>query len=205
MLPSVKKLFRKSSDTKAIYIVSGLPRSGTSMMMKMLESGGLEILTDNIRTADESNQKGYYEFEQVKKLKEGDFDWLAKAQGKVVKVISALLEYLPNQYQYKIIFMHRNMDEVLASQRQMMVRDGKPDDKVPDEKLAELYENHLKKTESWLEQQPNMSVLNAIYNQILHNPEAAINQIDQFLGGNLNTKQMLQVVDRNLYRERRPG
>jgi len=97
------------------------------------------------------------------------------------------------------------MNEILASQRQMMVRDGIPDDKVPDEKLAELYENHLKKTEGWLDQQPNMSVLNAIYNQILQDPEAAINQIDQFLGGNLNTKQMLQVVDRNLYRERRPG
>jgi len=201
---SLTKLFRKSNNTE-IIIVSGLPRSGTSMMMKMLESAGLEILTDNLRAADENNPKGYYEFERVKKLKAGDFDWLWMAQGKVVKVISALLEYLPNRYQYKIIFMRRNMDEVLSSQRQMLVRDGMQDDKVPDEKLAELYEDHLKKIEAWLEQQPNMRTLSVNYNQILRDPESDINRINQFLGGNLDIKPMLHVVDKNLYRERRSG
>jgi hypothetical protein len=200
---SLKKLFGKSTDTKTIVIVSGLPRSGTSMMMKMLESAGLDILTDNLRTADENNPKGYYEFERVKQLKAGDFDWLAMAQGKVVKVISALLEYLPNQYQYQIIFMRRNMDEVLSSQRQMLIRDGKQDDKVSDQKLAELYENHLKKIETWLEQQPNMSTLYISYNQTLREPEPNLNRIIQFLGGNLDINPMLKVVDQNLYRERR--
>jgi hypothetical protein len=200
---SFTKLFRKTNAAKEIIIVSGLPRSGTSMMMKMLASTGLEILTDNLRTADENNPKGYYEFERVKKLKAGDFDWLSMARGKVVKVISALLEYLPNQYQYKIIFMRRNMDEVLSSQRQMLVRDGMQDDKVPDGKLAELYENHLKQVETWLEQQPNMSILYISYNQTLHDPGTNINRINQFLGGNLNIKSMLQVVDQNLYRERK--
>jgi len=118
------KLFRKPNEPKAIIIVSGLPRSGTSMMMKMLEAAGLEILTDHLRAADDNNPKGYYEFERVKQLKAGDFDWLPQARGKVVKIISALLEYLPNQYEYKIIFMRRNMDEVLSSQRQMLMRDG---------------------------------------------------------------------------------
>jgi hypothetical protein len=173
--------------------------------MKMLESSGLEILTDNLRTADENNPKGYYEFERVKKLKMGDFDWLSIGRGKVIKVISALLEYLPNQYQYKIIFMHRNMDEILSSQRKMLVRDGIQDDKVPDGKLAELYENHLKKIETWLEQQPNMSTLYISYNQIVLDPETNLNRINQFLGGNLDMKLMLQVVDQNLYRERRSG
>ena len=173
------------------------------MMMKMLESAGLEILTDNLRSADANNPKGYYELERVKKLKEGDFDWLAAAQGKVVKVISALLEYLPNRYQYKIIFMRRDMGEILSSQRQMLVRDGKQDDKVPDEKLAELYEDHLKRIETWLEQQPNVSILYISYNQILRDPGPEITRINQFLGENLAMQPMLQVVDQNLYRERR--
>ncbi len=200
---NLKKLFKKSNEPKAIIIVSGLPRSGTSMMMKMLEAAGLEILTDNLRTADDNNPKGYYEFERVKKLKAGDFDWLSEARGKVVKIISALLEYLPNQYQYQIIFMRRNMGEILSSQRQMLVRDGKQDDKVSDEKMAALYENHLKKIEAWLEQQPNMRTLYISYNQTLSDPEPNLNRINQFLGGNLDIKSMLQVVDKNLYRERR--
>jgi hypothetical protein len=200
---NLTKFFRKPDQPKAIIIVSGLPRSGTSMMMKMLESAGLEILTDNQRAADGNNPKGYYEFERVKKLKEGDFDWLSMAQDKVVKVISALLEYLPNRYQYKIIFMRRDMDEVLASQRQMLVRDGKQEDKVPDAKLAGLYEDHLKKIETWLEQQPNVSTLYLNYNQILRDPEPELNRINQFLGENFDIKTMLQVVDQNLYRERK--
>jgi hypothetical protein len=196
-------LFKKNSQPQEILIVSGLPRSGTSMMMKMLEAAGLKVLTDNQRTADESNPRGYYEFEQVKKLKEGDFDWLPAAQGKVVKIISALLEYLPNQYSYKVIFMRREMKEILSSQRQMMVRDGKPDDQVPDEKLAELYNRHLQKIEAWLEQQPNISTLFISYNDTLKDPEANIHRINQFLGGHLDVDAMLKVIDPNLYRERR--
>lgn len=202
---NLKRLFRKSNDPKLIIIVSGLPRSGTSMMMKMLESAGLEILTDNLRSADENNPKGYYEFERVKKLKAGDFDWLSEAQGKVVKVISALLEYLPNQYQYQIIFMRRNIAEVLSSQSQMLARNGKQDDKENDGKLVELYEDHLRKIETWLEQQPNMSTLYISYNQTLRDPEPNLNRIIQFLGGHLDIEPMLKVVDQNLYRERRSG
>src|SRR5262245_12295550 len=107
----------------AITIVSGLPRSGTSMMMSMLEAGGLGALTDGIRAADEDNPKGYYEFERVKKIKQ-DTAWLADAKGRVVKMISQLLLDLPAAYQYRIIFMRRNIDEILASQKQMMVRRG---------------------------------------------------------------------------------
>jgi nucleoside diphosphate kinase len=202
MLFTLSRLFRRINKKREIIIVSGMPRSGTSMMMKMLESAGLEILTDKLRTADENNPKGYYEFERVKNLKAGDFEWFSEAQGKVVKVISVLLEFLPNQYQYKIIFMRRNMEEVLSSQRQMLVRVGKQDE-ASDDKLAELYENHLKKTETWLEQQPNMSMLYISYNQILHDPGPDLNRINQFLGGDLDVQSMLQVVDQNLYRERR--
>lgn len=101
-----------------------MPRSGTSMMMKMLEAGGMKILTDSQRTADEDNPKGYYEFELVK-LIQRDKSWLPRAKGKVVKIISELLKNLPPDYQYKAIFMRRNLAEILAFQRQMLIRRGR--------------------------------------------------------------------------------
>lgn len=101
-----------------ITIVSGLPRSGTSMMMSMLEAGGMDVLTDGIRGADEDNPRGYYEFERVKQI-EHDKGWLSDARGKAVKMVAALLKYLPPEYQYQVVFVRRNMDEVLASQRRI--------------------------------------------------------------------------------------
>lgn len=199
------KLFKKTNETNAIIIVSGLPRSGTSMMMKMLEAAGQEILTDNIRAANENNPNGYFEFQRVKGLKTGDYDWLIDARGKVVKVVSALLEYLPNRYQYKVIFMRRDMGEVLSSQRQMLIRDGIADDNVSDSTLAELYGSHLKKIETWLGQQPNIETVYISYNKIVSDPEPYFEQINQLLGGRLDKQAMLKVVDQNLYRERRSG
>src|SRR5512134_1182473 len=104
-------------DPKAVIVVSGLPRSGTSMMMKMLEAGGLEILTDNLREADANNPKGYYEFERVKQMKDGDLAWLPDAVGKVVKIVTGLITFLPSGYNYKIIFMRRDLNEILSSQK----------------------------------------------------------------------------------------
>mgnify|MGYP001814252456 FL=1 len=134
------KLFKKfgKKEKGTINVVSGLPRSGTSLMMKMLEAGGIPPMTDNIRTADDDNPKGYYEYERVKKMPDGDVAWVKDAQGKAVKVIAALLEYLPDDYIYKVLFMRRSMDEILASQKQMLIRSGKPTDEISDEKLAEL-------------------------------------------------------------------
>ena len=113
----------KTLDSNTIAIVSGLPRSGTSMLMKMLEAGGLKPLTDRVRAADEDNPKGYYEFERVKRL-EKDKEWLPEARGRAVKIISMLLKHLPPGFSYKILFMLRSMDEVLASQTQMLVGGG---------------------------------------------------------------------------------
>ncbi|HXG63997.1 MAG TPA: sulfotransferase [Blastocatellia bacterium] len=189
-------------DSQTITIVSGLPRSGTSMMMKMLAAGGFEALTDNIRTADEDNPKGYFEFERVKQLKT-DTAWLEDARGRVVKIISALLKDLPPSHRYKIIFMRRNMDEVLASQRQMLIRRGEPTDKVSDEKMAELFQKHLRGIEAWLAEQPNIEVLYVNYNEVIKNPALHIEEINRFLGGNLNTQAMAEVVDRSLYRQQR--
>ena len=186
-----------------ITIVSGLPRSGTSMMIQMLKVGGIEPVTDNLRLADESNPKGYYEFERVKKLKDGDTQWVKSATGKSVKVISALLDGLPPGYQYRIVFMQRNMDEILASQKQMLISRGEPADRVSDEQLAEIFLKHLQKTAAWLAGQPNMQVLYINYNDMLKDPSPSMKQVNQFLDGKLNVEEMAGVIDKNLYRQRK--
>jgi hypothetical protein len=187
-----------------ITIVSGLPRSGTSMMMKVLESGGIPVLTDNIRQADEDNLIGYYEFERVKQIKE-DKEWLKDAEGKAVKLISALLKYLPKTYQYRILFMHRNISEILASQKKMLERRGEPINSVPDKTMAILFQNHLIEVKEWLASQNNIKTLNVSYNEILKNPVSNIERINRFLGGNLNKEKMIKVVDPALYRQRKTG
>jgi len=196
------KRFGKKEE-KFVTVVSGLPRSGTSMMMKMIEAGGIAPLTDKIRRADDDNPKGYFEFERVKKMPDGDTAWVEDAQGKAVKVIAALLEYLPQEYTYKVLFMRRSMDEILASQKQMLIRSEKPTDEISDEKLAELYSKHLVKVESWVSQQPNILVFDVDYNDLMQNPEPYPAKIQRFLGVEMDTDEMSRVVDPALYRQRK--
>lgn len=195
------KLF-KAETSSPVIVVSGLPRSGTSMLMKMLEAGGISPLTDSIRTADEDNPKGYYEFERVKAMDKGDTAWVAEARGKAVKVISALLKYLPDAYQYKIIYIRRNMPEILASQRKMLIRRGEDPDKMADDEMAELFSRHVAQVEQWLREQPNMSVLYVHYSDILGEPEMESKRIDDFLDGQLDVEKMATVIDPHLYRNR---
>ncbi|MCA9935067.1 MAG: sulfotransferase [Ardenticatenaceae bacterium] len=200
----LKKLFK--SDTKPVVtVVSGLPRSGTSMMMKMLDAGGISPVQDGIRTADTDNPKGYYEFERVKQLDKGDKAWVADAQGKAVKVISALLKHLPDDYQYRVIFVRRNMPEILASQRKMLVRRGEDADKMDDAQMAALFEKHVADVERWLAQQPNMQTLYVHYSEVLADPLSHIAKINAFCGGALNEEAMASVVDPDLYRNRAGG
>ena len=191
-----------NNDT--ITIVSGLPRSGTSMMMKMLTAGGLELLADNIRVADEDNPKGYFEFERVKQI-ENDKAWLEDARGRVVKLISALLKHLPPLYNYKVIFMRRAMPEILASQRQMLIRRGEPADTVPDDKMAAMFNKHVAQVESWLAAQPNIDVLYVSYNEVMKDSRPHAERINVFLGGSLEVEEMVGVVDRGLYRQQHLG
>ena len=195
----------KSSSGKssnAVVIVSGLPRSGTSMMMKMLEAGGLALVIDGIRTADEDNPKGYYEFERVKQLDKGDTAWVAEARGKGVKVISALLEHLPPEHDYKVLFMNRHLDEVLASQRKMLQRRHEKSD-ISDEKLAELLQKHVLQVKINLSRQPNVEMLDLDYNAMLADPLPFVREINTFLGGNLDEQAMSAVIDPALYRNRK--
>jgi len=148
-MPSfLHSLTRRLKYGRPVVVVSGLPRSGTSMAMKMLEAGGMELVVDNIRTADEDNPKGYYEDERVKELAEmEDTSWLRGARGRVIKVVSSLLNYLPATNAYKVVFMRRNLHEVLASQTKMLVRRNE-ESHSDDEDLLKMYEAHLEKVGS---------------------------------------------------------
>ena len=159
------------------------------MMMKMLEAGGMAPMTDNLRAADEDNPRGYYEFERVKRL-ESDKDWLEQARGKAVKVVSALLRHLPQDYPYKVVFMRRDIREVLASQQQMLVRRGKPTDRIDDARMASLFEKHLAEIERTINGCPWFEVLYVRYDHVLDDPPDSIADINRFLGGGLDEGRM---------------
>ncbi len=188
-------------DPKLITIVSGLPRSGTSMMMRMLEAGGLPALVDNIRVADDDNPRGYYEFEPVKKTKE-DPSWLDGAGGKVVKMVYRLLYDLPRDHQYWVVFMRRNLNEVVASQDVMLARKGRAGGDLTKEKLITMFEKQLAEFDEWVKRQPNFHILEVNYNQTLKDPRPTVGALNEFLGGNLNTAAMEKVIELQLYRQR---
>ena len=185
-----------------ITIVSGLPRSGTSMMMQMIEKGGIPALTDNIRTPDEDNPKGYYEFEPVKKTKE-DASWLERAGGKVVKMVHVLLLDLPPDREYRVVFMRRKLEEVVASQDVMLQRGGKSTGGLSSEKVIQVFRAQMVKVDKWVRDHSNFRLLYVNYNELLANPKPEIEAIDSFLGGRMNTDAMLAVVDPTLYRQRK--
>ena len=186
--------------TDSITIVSGLPRSGTSMMMNMLEAGGMDVVVDNEREADEDNPKGYFELEAVKKIKENN-SWLSDAEGNVVKMVSMLLYELPVDRKYKVIFMKRNMDEMLLSQQKMLERKNEKNI-ATNEELKNLYNTHLNDIHRWLQEQEHIEVLYVSYNDILDNPHESIQGINLFLDNQLDCQKMMQVVDQSLYRNR---
>ncbi len=184
-----------------IYIVSGLPRSGTSMMMKMLEAGGLEPVTDGIRSADDDNPKGYYELEAVKRTKQ-DPSWVPKARGKVVKVISQLLMDLPDTEHYKIVFMRRNLDEVLSSQQKMLVN-REEEDGAADENMKSTFAAHVEEVEGWMRKSSHVDTLFVSYNRMHSDSEAQIERIAKFMSADLDKGKMASVVDPALYRQRK--
>lgn len=196
----LRKLF--SSKDKSIVVVSGPPRSGTSMMMKMLEAGGLPPLTDRLRRPDVDNPRGYYEFEPVKRLDKGDVSWLPTARGKAVKIISALLRHLPADHRYHVVFMERQIDELLASQRSMLIHRGEDPDAVDDLELANAFEKHLRQVREYLSRQDHLSVLYVNYNDVLADPGRQARRVARFLPHDLDANSMAAVVDPSLYRNR---
>jgi hypothetical protein len=202
MPSSFGRLYRRLRYGEPIVVVSGLPRSGTSMIMKMLEAGGLAVLTDGLRAADEDNPKGYYEVERVKGLaQEADRDWLAEARGKGVKVISYLLKSLPPTFNYKVVFIRREMEEVLASQRKMLARRGEAEETAP-ERMRALFEDDLWRASYQLKRRPEFETIELQYSAVLAHPLEEARRLAAFLGGGLDAEAMAAAVDPQLYRNR---
>lgn len=180
-----------------IVIVSGLPRSGTSVMMQMLNASGVEPLTDDKRLADESNPKGYFEYQPVMRLHK-DNSWLGKAKNKSLKVVAPLLKFLDPQYRYKVIFMTRDLAEVIKSQRKMI---GKDDDILPT-RLLNTYKKHLEMVKVWKDKEPNVDFMYVDYKDVLHDTNITIKRIEDFLQQDLDRVKMKACVDKSLYRNR---
>jgi hypothetical protein len=191
-----------AAATSEIIIVSGLPRSGTSLMMQMLDRGGIEVVTDNIRTADTDNPRGYYEFEQVKKIKQ-DASWLPATRGKAFKMISQLLYDLPATESYRIIFMERDLEETLDSQEKMLRRLGQA--AAPRDKIRAAFTTHLNNLHAWLGRQPHMRVIRVAFAELVERPEGAVRQVGEFLQRRCDIDSMICTVDPALYRNRKVG
>ncbi len=186
-----------------IVVVSGLPRSGTSMMMKMLDAAGFAIMTDGEREADVDNPKGYFELERVKDLEnETDKSYIAEARGKVLKVISFLIKELPDDNAYRIIFMRRDIDEVIASQNKMIYRLGTEDTSATDAEVKKLYQRHLVQVKNMVDKKPNVAMIDVNHRKAINDPMAVAEQVNEFLGGGLDVQAMAAVVDKKLYRNR---
>ncbi len=199
----INHLYRRIRFGEPIVVVSGLPRSGTSMTMKMLSEGGLELVTDGIRTADDSNPEGYYELEKVKELgKTTDLSWLHDARGKAIKVISYLLRFMPQTLNYRVIFMHRNLHEVIASQNKMLEQRGESNE-TPDDRVVTLFEQELKKAKNLIAARSCFDAIDVHHKDVMADPVQQATRINRFLGGGLNIERMAAAVDQRLYRNRR--
>jgi hypothetical protein len=172
------------------------------MMMRMLEAGGMTVITDNIRKADVDNPNGYYEFEKVKKIRE-DASWVPDARGKAFKMVSLLLYHLPPGESYRIVFMQRETEEILASERKMLERLGQEPDLSSDERMRQIFGKHLSHVQAWLSEQANMKVLPVSYNDVLVDPHGLARRVASFFGGLLDSAKMATIVDARLYRQRK--
>jgi hypothetical protein len=199
----LQKFLRKRKYGPEVVVVSGLPRSGTSMMMKMLEAAGLPILTDAVRKADDDNPKGYFEYERVKDLeKETDKTWVREARGKVLKVISFLLKDLPPDNFYRVIFLRRDVDEVVASQNKMIRNRGEAN-RVEDEEARRLFQRHLLQVKMLVSRSPNFEMLEVDHRETIEHAKDVAQRVSAFLGGGLDVGKMAAAVDRSLYRNRK--
>jgi hypothetical protein len=186
-----------------VYVVSGLPRSGTSMMMRMLEAGGIAPFSDGERTADIDNPEGYYEFERVKQLEtDPDKSWVRQARGHALKVISFLLRHLPADNAYRIVYMRRHLDEVLRSQDKMLDRLGNPSPGGDLEAMKEAYRNDIVAARLYARKQPFMELIEVHYAEAVADPAATARRVNDFFGGGLDEAAMAAAVKADLYRNR---
>jgi len=196
------QIVRRFRFGRPVVLVSGLPRSGTSMMMQMLEAGGLPILSDSARKADESNPEGYREMERVKELaKGGDASWLREARGRAIKIIAYYLPYLPPNLNYRVVFLQRDLTEVLASQRRMLEARGETSD-TDDERLHDLFSDHLGEASRLLSERPWFESIEVRYREVIDDPVRVAATVAGFLGRGLDVGAMAATVKPDLYRNR---
>jgi hypothetical protein len=202
---SVPQLIRRLRYGAPVIVVSGLPRSGTSMAMRMLQAGGVPILADDHRVADEGNPHGYFEFEPVKQLVKngGDVLWLPKARGHAVKIIS-FLTWLPETYDYQVVFMERDLDEVVASQKNLLVLRDEEVQTDTDETTKNIFRTHLEQVKRLLAVRRCFTTLSVKYRDVIDQPPVQARRIAQFVGAPLDTDRMAAAIDRGLYRNRAP-
>ena len=200
-------LFKKKKPVdrgKPIIVVSGLPRSGTSMAMKMLDAAGFDPVQDGKRTADDDNPKGYYEDERVLRLNESlDRSWLFEVRGRALKVVSHQLKWLPATHFYKILFMRRSLDEIVASQNKMLQnREETHRNTIDDDNTKAEYQKHLDEIYALIESREQFVMSEVNYRGMIDDAQTEAQKIADFLGGNLDVDKMTAVVDRKLYRNR---
>jgi hypothetical protein len=203
VLASLRGWLRQRRYGVPVYVVSGLPRSGTSMMMRMLEAGGIAPFTDGERTADIDNPEGYYEFRRVMELeRDPDKSWVRGARGRALKVISFLLRHLPAENAYRIVYMRRSLDEVLVSQDKMLDRLGRPNPGGDLEATKEAYRNDIVAARLLARKQPNMEMLEVHYAEAIADPLGTARAVNRFLGERLAEADMAAAVNERLYRNR---
>lgn len=185
-----------------IIVVSGLPRAGTSMVMGMLAAAGVTCVSDGVRTADEDNPRGYFEDERVKNLASAENRaWIAEARGKAIKVVSPILKDLPPENTYKVVFLRRDLREILASQKKMMHRRGEDHDQ-PDEVMAQIFERHLKTIEEMVRSRSEIELMYLDFREVIADPRGQARRISDFVGQTLDIDAMGAAVDERLYRNR---
>ena len=185
-----------------ITVVSGVPRSGTSLMMRMLEAGGIPALTDGLRQPDAYNPHGYFEYEPVKRLA-GDSSWMEAARGRAVKIIHRLLPHLPPGFEYRVVFMERSLTEVFHSQREMLAARGHEAAQQQERRIVEALAEEVRAMKGWLASRPATSVLSVPYAGVVREPARWSGEVSRFLGGGLNEAAMAAIADPALYHQRR--
>lgn len=203
MALALRAWLRRRRYGAPVVVVSGLPRSGTSMMMRMLEAGGIAPFSDGQRVADVDNPEGYYEYERVKDLeKDPDKRWVRAARGRALKVISFLLRHLPDDNAYRIVYMRRHLDEVLRSQDKMLDRLGNAAPGADLEAMKEAYRNDIVAARLYARKQPHMELIEIHYADAIADPRATARRVNEFLGGHLDEDAMAAAVNEKLYRNR---
>ncbi|MCF8358331.1 MAG: alkaline phosphatase family protein [Prolixibacteraceae bacterium] len=193
---------QNKADTTPIIVVSGLPRSGTSMMMQLLEKAGVPLFTDEARGTDENNLKGYYEHEKVKQLVRNS-RWLGEAKGKAVKIVLPLLYKIPATFNYKIIMMKRDMEEVIESQHRMLVNTGKIDEGIYASGIEATYAKYLERLEGWAQRNKNVELLEIDYNKAVTNPVETARKVIGFLNLGKEEEKIASSINPELYRTKK--